>query len=148
MPGQAESDVLAHAKMWEQGTLLRDDADAALLGRNEAMRETGPGPGHQTVPELDRSGSGPDEPRQDAQQRRLSGATSAQDGLDGAGRHRQIEVVEHRLRSVAGCESVHNHPGHGCTPSDSNSLVTIRQTSQAGTAASTISANAYGATDP
>ncbi len=83
---QPVGDVLRHGEVREEGALLGDDADIALLGAHERA-----GAGHQPLPQVDGARVGAVEAGEDAQQRRLAAARRAEHRGDPALVHVQID---------------------------------------------------------
>src|SRR5918999_1678252 len=129
--GQAEGDVAGHAQVWEERTFLGDDADAALLGwqLDAGTAEHAPANG-------DRPRVGPQEPGDDAEQSGLATPGRAEHGRERAAWHGQIQPAQHCRARVVGLGQARDLQfGHvRCLPRRYD-----------GTAASTISAAAYGA---
>ena len=105
---QAEGDVLAGAQMGEQGALLGDVADRALLRRDVEP----PRVGDERTADGDGSGIRLDEPHDQPQQRRLAASGRSEDRGQRPLWNEQIDVGEHRAGSIRLAQVLAAQLGH------------------------------------
>ena len=105
-PTESEGDVLGDRQGGDQHEVLVDHADAEIDGIGRRSD------GDRLAPQMNGALVGRVEPVEDLHQRGLAGTVFAQEGVDGARQHREIDrVVGHDAREALGDTA---HLQHGC----------------------------------